>query len=200
MSIEYIKSQQREWEEKARIQEELEAKAEAERVAKMEAEARRREEEAYRKKLLLEQQEFERLRQKRFQKEQVVAEQKWENQCDILVAQIKERIQKDKKLEEIRIIVQNHEPSLQELDWNNWLLSDPLNQRLAELDFEMAMEMFKRDNLLAKRRKPTRGKKRAAAINYALSFTGNDEHNQLGRNDTARADLVATQFLSLIHI
>jgi hypothetical protein len=31
-------------------------------------------------------------------------------------------------------------------------------------------------------------------INYALQFTGNDEHNQLGRNDTARADLVATQF------
>ena len=195
MSIEYIKSQQKEWDEKARIQEELEAKIEAERIARMEAEERERKRIAERKRLLLEQQEFERLRQKRVQKEKVIAEQKWENQCDILVAQIKERIQKDKKLEEIRLIVHHREPSLQELDWNNWLLSDPLNQRLAILDIEYAMELFKRDNLLAKRRKPTRGGKRAAAaVHYALRFTGNDEHNQLGRDDTARADLVATQF------
>ena len=34
----------------------------------------------------------------------------------------------------------------------------------------------------------------APAVNYALQFTGVDEHNQSGRNDTARADLVTTQF------
>ena len=75
------------------------------------------------------------------------------------------------QLEEIRIIIQNHEPSLEELDWTTWLLSDPLNQKLADLDFEYAMEMFKRDNLLAKRRKGGGGKTRS--INYVLSFSGN---------------------------
>ena len=34
------------------------------------------------------------------------------------------------------------------------------------------MELFKRDNLLAKRRKPTRGKKKKVARNYALTFSG----------------------------
>jgi len=172
MSFEYIKYRQRDWERKWRLQEELEAREEEERVAKMEAEAREREEEAYRKRLLLEQQENERLRQKRIQQEKIIAEQKLQNQCDILVAQIKERTQRDNKLQEIRAIVQNREPSLQALDWASWLLSDPFNQRLAELDLEMAMEMFKRDNLLAKRRHGTRGKKKAADENYALTFTG----------------------------
>ena len=76
-----------------------------------------------------------------------------DKQFDTLLAQIKDRIPKDDKLEEIRVIIQNREPSLQELDWDSWL-SDPLNQKLADLDFDYAMEMFKRDNLMAKRRKP----------------------------------------------
>jgi hypothetical protein len=170
MSLEYIiRSRQRKLERKWRLQEEQEAREEEERLARLEEEAKRREEAAYRKRILLEQQESERLRQARMLKEQEAAAQKWENQCDILVSQIKEHIQKDKKLEEIRLIVHRHEPSLQELDWNNWLLSDPLNQRLAELDLEMAIELFKRDNLLAKRRRGTRGKK---SVIGALAFGG----------------------------
>ena len=174
MSIEYIRSRQRKLERKWRLQEEQEAREEEERLARLEKEAKRREEAAYRKRILLEQQESERLRQARMLKEQEAAAQKWENQRDILVSQIKERIQKDKKLEEIRFIVHRHEPSLQEFDWHSWLLSDPLHQRLAELDIEVAMELFKRDNLLAKMRKPTRGKKRQIEIaqNYALAFSG----------------------------
>ena len=55
---------------------ELEAKKEAARVAKMEAEARKQEEIAARKKLLIEQQEDERLRQKHIQRKEKLAEQK----------------------------------------------------------------------------------------------------------------------------
>jgi len=174
MGFEYIKSRQKVWERKWQREEELKAKEEAERVAKMEAEAREREEIAARQKLLLEQQEAEHLRQKRIQREEKLAGQRWDKQADTLLAQIKDRFQKDNKLEEIRIIIQNREPSLQKLDWASWLLSDPLNQRLADLDFDYAMEMFKRDNLLAKRRKPTRGKKKER-INYALTFTGDTD-------------------------
>jgi len=169
--FEYIKHRQKQldkkWEEAAK----LEAEEEAARVAKMEAEARKQEEIAARKKLLLELQEDERLRQKNIQRKEKLAEQQWDKQYDTLLAQIKDRFQKDNKLEEIRIIIQNREPSLQELDWASWLLSDPLNQKLADLDFEHAMEMFKRDNLMAKRRHGTRGKKKVD--NYALTFAGN---------------------------
>jgi Rps23 Pro-64 3,4-dihydroxylase Tpa1-like proline 4-hydroxylase len=153
--LEYIKRRQKQLEKKWQRAAELEAKKEAARVAKMEAEARKQEEIAARKKLLLEQQEAERLRQKHIQRKEKLAEQKWNNQFDTLLAQIKDRAQKDNKLEEIRIIIQNREPSLQELDWASWL-SDPLNQKLADLDFDYAMEMFKRDNLMAKRRHGTR--------------------------------------------
>ena len=96
-----------------------------------------------------------------FKEEEKLAEQKWDNQFDALLTQIKDQLQReDGKLEEIRIIIQNREPSLQELDWASWLLSDPLNQRLADLDFDHAVEMFKRDNLLAKRRHGTRAARR----------------------------------------
>ena len=137
---------------------ELEAKKEADRVAKMEAEAREQEEIAARKKLLLEQQEDERLRQKHIQRKEKLAEQKWNKQLNTLLAQIEGH---NDKLEEIRVILQNREPSLQELDWDSWL-SDPLNQKLADLDLERAMEMFKRDNLMAKRRHGTRAQKKIA--------------------------------------
>jgi len=167
---------------------ELEAKKEAARVAKMEAEARKQEEIAARKKLLLEQQEAERLRQKRIQKKEKLEEQKWDNQLDTLLAQIEEvrRQREDDKLEEIRIIIQNREPSLQKLDWTSWS-SDPLNQKLADLDFDHAMEMFKRDNLMAKRRHGTRGKKIYSPANYVLSFTGNTDAD-------AAEDYVITTF------
>ena len=158
MWLELIKKRQKQLERKRRRAAELEAKKEAARVAKMEAEARKQEE----KKLLLEQQEDERLRQKHIQRKEKLAEQKWDKQFDTLLAQIKDRRQKDDKLEEIRIIIQNREPSLQELDWASWL-SDPLNQKLADLDFDHAMEMFKRDNLMVKRRKPTRGRPKRIA-------------------------------------
>ena len=169
--LEYIKKRQKEWERRWNRAFEVEAKKEEERVAKMEAEAREIEEIAARKKLLLEQQEDERFHQKHIQRKRKEAEQKWDKQFDTLLAQIKDRLQEDNKLEEIRIIIQNREPSLQELDWESWL-SDPLNQRLAALDFEYAMEMFKRDSLLAKRRKRTGGKPRKISPNYVLSFTG----------------------------
>ena len=146
--LEYLKYRQKQWEKKwqraAELEAEQEAKKEAARVAKMEAEARKQEEIAARKKRLLEQQETERLRQKHIQRKEKLVEQRWDKQSDTLLAQIKDRFQKDDKLEEIRIIIQNREPSLQELDWASWL-SDPLNQKLADLDFDYAMEMFKRE-------------------------------------------------------
>jgi len=161
------KQLERKWAKEA----ELEAEKEAQRVAKIEAELREQEEIATQKRLLTEQRVGERLRQKHIQRKQKTAEQKWDKQFNALMTQIKNRRQKDDKLEEIRIIIQNREPSLQELDWDSWL-SDPLNQRLADLDFDHAMEMFKRDNLLAARRKPTRGKSRKVTPKYALVFSG----------------------------
>jgi len=169
-----MKRKQEQLERKRKRAAELEAKEEAARVAKIEAEAREQEEIAAREKLLLEQQEDERLRQKHIQRKEKLAEQKWDKQFDTLLAQIKDRSQKYDKLEEIRVIIQNREPSLQELDWDSWL-SDPLNQKLAALDFDYAMEMFKRDNLLAKRRKRTHGKPKKATPKYALVFTGNSD-------------------------
>jgi len=162
------KQLERKWAKEA----ELEAEKEAQRVAKIEAELREQEEIATQKKLLREQQENKRLRQKYIQRKQKIADQKWDKQFDVLMTQIKNRHQKDDKLEEIRIIIQNREPSLQNLDWDSWLAA-PLNQRLADLDFDHAMEMFKRDNLLAARRKGTGGRRRYAPdINYALTFSG----------------------------
>ena len=160
---EYIKYRQKQLEEKRQRAAELEYEEEEARVAKLE-------EIDAREKLLLAQQEKERLRQKHILREEKLAEQKWDKQLDTLLAQIKDRFQKDDKLEEIRVIIQNREPSLQTLDWASWL-SDPLNQRLADLDFERAMEMFKRDNLMATRRSSKPRKKKN--YNHALSFTGN---------------------------
>ena len=137
ITIEYMKRKQKQLERKRRREAELEAKKEAERVAKIEAEAREQKEIAARKKLLLEQQKDEWFHQKHIQRKEKLAEQKWDKQFDTLLAQIKERHQKDDKLEEIRIIIQNREPSLQKLDWDTWL-SDPLNQELADLDFDYA--------------------------------------------------------------
>ena len=169
-TLEYIKKRQKQLERKRRRAAELEAKKEAERVAKIEAEARKQEEIAARKKLLLEQQEDERFRQKHIQRKEKLTEHKWNEQLGTLLARVDRLQREDNKLEEIRIIIQNREPSLQELDWDSWL-SDPLNQRLAALDFDHAMEMFKRDNLMAKRR-PTHGKASKIAPNYALVFSG----------------------------
>ena len=164
--LEYIKHRQKQLEARTRRAAELEAKKEAERVAIIETEARKQEEIASRKKLLLEQQETERIRQKHVQGKEKLAEQKWNEQLDTLLAR---NPQKNDKLEEIRIIIQNREPSPEKLDWASWLTT-PLNQKLADLDFAHAMEMFKRDNLLAKRRHGTRGVGRYT--NRALSFTG----------------------------
>jgi len=182
--LEYIKNRQKQWEKKWQRAAELEAEEEAARVAKMEAEARKQEEIAARKEFLLEQQEVKRLRQKHAQKKEKVAEQQWNNQLDTLFAQVKHRAQEDDELEEIRIILQNREPSLQVLDWVSWL-SNPLNQKLADLDFEHAMEMFKRDNLMAKRRHGTRAKPKS--FNYALTFAGDT-------GASAADDYVTTDF------
>ena len=169
--MDYIKRRQKQWQKKWQREAELEAKKEAERVALMEAEAHKQEEIATRKRLLQEQKETERLRQKHIQAKEKLAEDKWNEQLDTLLGQIDRKKQEKKKLEEIRIIIQNREPSIQVLDWNNWL-SDPLNQRLADLDFERAMEMFKHDNLMAKRRHGTRGHG-AKTVNNVLVFSGN---------------------------
>jgi len=171
ITIEYMRRKQKQLERKWAKEAELEAEKEAQRVAKIEAELREQEEIIARKKLLMEQRENERIHQRYIKRKQKIADQKWDKQFDVLMTQIKNRHQKDDKLEEIRIIIQNREPSLQELDWDSWL-SDPLNQRLADLDFDHAMEMFKRDNLLAARRKPTRGKSRKVTPKYALVFSG----------------------------
>ena len=174
ITIEYMKRKQKELERKRKRAAELEAKKEAARVAKMEAETRKQEEIAAHKKLLLEQQEDERFRQKYIQRKEKLAEQKWDKQFDTLLAQIKDRSQKDNKLEEIRIIIQNREPSLQKLDWASWL-SDPLNQKLADLDFNHAMEMFKRDNLMAEGRRGRGGKRKRRLDNYSLTFDRTSE-------------------------
>jgi len=182
--LKYMKHRQKQWEKKWEEEERKiaeEAEKEEARIAEMQAQARRQ-------KLLIEQQETNRLRQQNLQKQQELAEEKWDKHFDSLLTQIKDQFQKNNnnKLDEIKVIIKNRQPSLQELDWETWL-SDPLNQRLADLDFEHAMELFKRDNLLARRRRPTRGKLNRLAINYALSFTGDTQA-------TARADLVATNF------
>ena len=169
ITIEYMKRKQEQLERKRKRAAELEAKEEAARVAKIEAEARKQEEIAAHKKLLLEQQENERLRQKHTQRKEKLVEKKWSKQLGTLLAQIDDSLQKDNKLEEIRVIIQNREPSLQELDWDSWL-SDPLNQKLADLDYDYAMEMFKRDNLMAKRRHPPRGHSKKFSKKYALTF------------------------------
>jgi hypothetical protein len=186
MGFGYIKSKQKKWQKKWRLEEELRLKEEEERIAKMEAEAREREERAYQKRRLLEEQENERLRLKRIEEKKVIAKEKWDNQRGTLVAQVKERTRINNTLEEIKVIIGKRDPSLQVLDWTNWLLSDPLNQRLADLDLEIAMALFKRDNLLAKRRRGTRGKK-AADKPYVLTFTGDTATD-------ARFDYVSTTF------
>ena len=184
--LEYIKHRQKQLEARTRRAAELEAKKEAARVAKMEAEARIQEEIAARKKLLLAQQKADQLRQKHTQRKEILAEQKWNNQLDTLLAQIEDYSQKDDKFEEIRIIIQNREPSLQDLDWASWI-SNPLNQRLADLDFDHAMDMFKRDNLMAKRRKSGGAGKTKRQDNYSLTFTGNTDAD-------AAEDYVTTAF------
>jgi len=167
--LEYIRRRQKLLEKKRKRAAEVEAKEEAIRVAKMKAEAREQEKTAARKKLLKEQQENDRLHERHVKRKQKQAQQKWDDRLDILLAQIKEQSRKQSKLEEIRIIIKKREPSLIELDWDRWLSID-LNKKLALLDFEYALEMFKRDNLMAKRRKRTRGKKKQ--FNYALTFSG----------------------------
>ena len=167
--LEYIRRRQKLLEKKRKRAAEVEAKEEAIRVAKMKAEAREQEKTAARKKLLKEQQENDRLHERHVKRKQKQAQQKWDDRLDILLAQIKEQSRKQAKLEEIRIIIKKREPSLIELDWDRWLSID-LNKKLALLDFEYALEMFKRDNLMAKRRKRTRGKKKQ--FNYALTFSG----------------------------
>ena len=163
----------------------MEAEKEAARLAKIEAEVRLQEQVIARKKLLLEQQETARLRQKHIERKEKLAQQKWDNQFDALLTQIEERAREKKRLEEVNNILQTREPILQELDWDSWL-SVPLNQKLADLDLELAMEVFKRDSVVAKRKQGTRDKGRTQS--YALSFTGDTNVS------TRRGDLVATDF------
>ena len=165
-----MKRKQKQLERKWAKEAKLEAEKEAQRVAKIKTEADAQKEIAARKKLFLEQQEDERLRQKFIQRKEKLQEQKWNEQFNALFAKV-ERLQRESdKLEEIKTIIENRDPFLQQLDWGMWL-SDPLNQRLADLDFERAMEMFKRDNLIAARRKKTRGKLKKVR-QYALVFSG----------------------------
>jgi hypothetical protein len=184
--LEYIKRKQKELEAKKQREAELEAQKEAIRIAKIEEQIRKKEEAAARKKLLLEQQEAERVRQKHIQAKEKLTEDRWNEQLNTLLGQLDQEKQEKKKLEEIRIIIQNRQPPIQEIDWNRWL-ADPLNQRLAELDFERAEEMFKYDNLMAKRRHGTRADG-GRTVSYALSFTGDTNVA------TRRGDLVATDF------
>mgnify|MGYP003119251516 CR=1 FL=1 len=169
--IDKIRAKQRRWERKRQLEEELRAKEEAERIAILEAEALEREEAAYRKRKLLEQQENERLHRQHVRKQKILVEEKWNNQVDVLVRQTRDRLQKHAELEEIRFIVDNRVPYQGVLDWENWLLSDPLNQRLADLDMDRAIEMFEHDNLMAKRRHGIRSKKGPIG---ALAFGGAD--------------------------
>jgi len=171
MAFEYIKYRQKQLKRKREREAKLEAEKEAKRLAEIEAKARQQEEAAEQKRLLIEQRESERLHQQRIQIQEEMLSQKWGKQIDTLLADVDRLQQESDSLEEIRVIIRKREPALQELDWATWLLSDPLNQRLADLDFDRAMEMFNRDNTLARRRKGTRGKKKKAS-NYVLTFGG----------------------------
>ena len=177
MNKEYIIHRQKQLEEERRLADEREAKKKAKEKAEREAER-------HRQKQILEAKEAERLRQKYDQKKEKLTEQKWNAHLKASRVQNKKRTQEDNKLKEIRIIIQNREPTLQVLDWANWS-SDPLNQRLVDLDFERAIEVFKRDNLLAKRRRGTRDGRKI--IDYALSFTGDT-------GASAAEDYVKTDF------
>ena len=176
MAFEYIKHRQKQLEKKRQREAKLKAEEEEMRLAEAEAKAREQEEIAERKRLLAEQQESERLHRQRVQIEEEMLSQKWNKGLEALLARVDRRQQEDDRLEEIRVIIQSREPSLMELGWDSWLLSDPLNQRLADLDFERAMELFKRDNLLAYRRKGTGGRRKhvSAAVNYVLAFSGDE--------------------------
>ena len=85
------------------------------------------------------------------------------------------------------------------LDWMSWL-EIPESNYLFQINESLAKKVFQENNILIdKNRYALRGRKGRGGVapsveNYFLSFTGNDEHNQSGRSDTARADLVATQF------
>ena len=97
-------------------------------------------------------------------------------QLGTLLTQIDDSLQEDNKLEEIKIIIQKREPLRQKLDWATWLLSDPLNQELADLDYDYAMEMFKRDNLMAEGRRGRGGKKsRTVLDDWSLTFDRTNE-------------------------
>ena len=96
------------------------------------------------------------------------------------------------------------------LNWGKWL-EIPENKYLFQINEDMAKKVFQdttdlikryisnindtyRSELIeAGRTSRTRGGS-VPATSYFMSFTGNDEHNQLGRNDTARVDMVSTQF------
>ena len=99
--LEYIKRRQKQLEAKRQREAELEAKKEAARIAKIKEEARKKEEAIARKKLLLEQQEAERLHQKHLQAKEKVTEDKWNEQLDTLLGQIDRKKQEKKKLEEM---------------------------------------------------------------------------------------------------
>ena len=168
----YIIRKQRRWQEKQQREADEKAKREAEREAELAAEALKRKEAAERKKLLQEQQEAERLRLQRLQEKEKLDAKRMSKQVDTLISILEsdQRQRENVRLQEIQIIIQNREPHFGVLDWHTWL-SSPHNQRLAELDLELAMELFKRDNLLAKRRHGTRGKK-AASKPFVLTFAG----------------------------
>jgi len=97
----------------------------------------------------------------------------------------------DSKIIPILTAVARRKQGNKQLNWGNWL-KIPENRYLYELNKDIAKKIFEDTNALIPKKR-TRGGG-VLAKNYALSFTGNDEHNQSGRNDTARADLVATQF------
>jgi len=160
-----MRRKQKQIEKKKRLEEELKAKKEAEEIARLEAEAREQEKKAADKKRLLEQQESERLHKRYVERKKKINKREWDARLDALLSEIKHRSQQNKKLEEIRIIIKKREPTLQVLDWESWL-SIPLNRELAELDIERALEMFKRDNFLAKHRKKkkTRGGSRGSPV------------------------------------
>ena len=132
MGFEYIKRRQKQWERKRQREAKLKAEEEERLLAEAEAKARELEEIAERKRLLAERQESERLHRQRVQVEQEMLSHKWSKQINTLLADVDRLEQEDNRLEEIRVIIRNREPSLQELGWDAWLLSDPLNQRLAD--------------------------------------------------------------------
>ena len=104
----------------------------------------------------------------------------------------------DSKIIPVLTAVARKKQGNQQLTWDNWL-KIPENRYLFHVSDSIAKGIFEETNNLIERRFESEDVRGGGVVktveNYFLSFTGNDEHDQrTPLLDTARVDLVATQF------